>query len=226
MGKGKYVRGALEALTDAYKRTFAPETYYHYSDSPNIKEFNPEAIESWGEGYGDKKRGATYFTNDPRYAEDIFREQLEGYSGGTEKEHFEHYSEYAAPSTYPVKIKTDNIFDFENQKQVDDLISELSPDPNLIRDGTLDDVIYLIRQGNWEVLEEESIRKILKDKGYRGYRTNEPGTVGLYYPDEGDVRSVHAKFDPKKWRSGNILASVPAGALATGALGSLVEEEE
>ena len=243
MGKGKYVRGALEALTDAYKRTFAPETYYHYSDSPNIKEFNPEAEDSWGQGTWParfKERGATYFTKDPRYAEDIFREQLfiknksgamplSTRKGNIPTQYFEEYLKLnpgAAPSTYPVKIKTKDIFDFQNQKQVDDLISELSPDPDLIRDGTLDDVIYLIRQGNWEVLEEESIRKILKDKGYRGYRTNEQGTVGLYYPDEGDVRSVHAKFDPKKWRSGNILASVPAGALATGALGNLADVEE
>ena len=73
---------------------------------------------------------------------------------------------------------------------------------------------------NWTPLNDT----ILKDKGYRGYRTNEPGTIGLFYPDKGDVRSVFAKFDPTKSKSGNILASVPAGALATGALSEIVDE--
>tara|TARA_R100000664_G_C2719955_1_gene113748 strand:- start:39 stop:950 length:912 start_codon:yes stop_codon:yes gene_type:complete len=301
-GKGKIARGALEALTDAYKKTFAPETYYHGSNVPDIKKFDAGTESSKG---GIDNTGATYFTTDENYAheyalreflDDNFQRKIDDPFGNIrdyvvkgpmekseakkiyEGTNFKELDEYGtAPTIYPVKIKTDNIFDFENEKQVDGLISELSSGSDLISDvatgsemslkqamqifssqkknwsdmtpqeqelhvrardiidkqpneayvpseRTLDDVIYEIREGNWEVLEDQSIQKILKDKGYRGYRTNEPGTIGLFYPDKGDVRSVFAKFDPTKSKSGNILASVPAGALATGALSDIVDE--
>ena len=249
-GKSDIVRGALDALTDAYKKTFDPETYYHGSNVPDIKKFDPGAESSKG---GIDNPGATYFTTDEDYAlkyglgpfvDDNFYRKIDDPFGNIrdyvvkgpmkkseakkiyEGTNFKELDEYGtAPTIYPVKIKTEDIFDFENKEQVDGLINELSPDPDLIRDGTLEDVIYLIREGNWEVLEEQSIQKILKDKGYRGYKTSEPGTIGRYYPDKGDVRSVFAKFDPAKSKSGNILATVPAAAVATGALGDLVEEE-
>lgn len=250
-GKSKIVTGALDALTDLYKRTFDPETYYHGSNVPDIKQFDAGAESSKG---GFDNPGATYFTTDENYAheyalgpflDDNFYRKIDDPFGNIrdyvvkgpmekseakkiyEGTNFKELDEDGiAPTIYPVKIKTKDLFDFENQKQVDDLISKLSPDPALIRDGTLDDVIYLIREGNWEVLEEQSIQKILKEKGYRGYKTSEPGTVGLFYPDKGDVRSIFAKFDPKKSESGEILASVPAAALATGgALSQLVDED-
>lgn len=301
-GKGKIVTGALEALTDAYKKTFAPETYYHGSNVPDIKKFDTGAESSRG---GADNPGATYFTTDEDYAlkyglgpfvDDNFYRKINDPSGNIrdyvvkgpmekseakkiyEGTNFKELDEYGtAPTIYPVKIKTDNIFDFENEKQVDDLISDLSSGSDLISDvtagsemslkqarqifmsqnkkwsdmtpqeqelhvrardiidkqpneayasseRTLDDFIYGIREGDWEVLEDQSIQKILKDKGYRGYKVNQPGTVALFYPDKGDVRSVFAKFDPKKSKSGNILASVPAGALAAGALSEIVDE--
>lgn len=40
-GKSKIVTGALDALTDAYKRTFDPKTYYHGTVS-DIKSFEPQ----------------------------------------------------------------------------------------------------------------------------------------------------------------------------------------
>jgi hypothetical protein len=102
----------------------------------------------------------------------------------------------------------------------------LSPNPDLVRDGKWDDVVDLIRMGNWEVLEDLSVQKLIKRKGYRGYKTSEPGTVALFHSDKGDVRSIFAKFDPKKSKSGDILASVPIGALATGgALSQLADED-
>jgi hypothetical protein len=238
-GKSKIVKGALGALTDVYKKTFAPKTYYHYSDSPNIKEFDPGYRKSWIPGDIPKapSRGATFFTSTPKYANKIFEEEV--YSGmfnpshGSVREQFEDYvdpkyvdSNKFAPTIYPVKIKTDKIFDYNNKKQVDDLINDLSPNPDLIRDGTWDDVVDLIRMGNWQVLEDRSVQKLIKQKGYRGYKTSEPETIGLFYPDKGDVRSIFAKFDPKKSKSGEILASVPIGALVTGgALSDLAEED-
>ena len=40
-GKGKIVRGALEELTDLFKKEFDPETYYHGTVS-DIKSFEPQ----------------------------------------------------------------------------------------------------------------------------------------------------------------------------------------
>ena len=226
-GKGKIVRGALAALVDAYKKTFDPETYYHYSDSPDIKKFNPKAEQSFDSGMGGKPepRGATYFTSDPKYADEIFDDYNEYLTDPTHPTgiNLEDLLEGFNPTTYPVKIKTKDLFDFQNQKQVDDLINDLPPDPDLTRVGGV--MNLWLRSGSWRFFENENIRKILKEKGYRGYRTSEPGTVALFNPDKGDVRSIFAKFDPKKSKSGNILASVPAGALATGALSELVEED-
>jgi hypothetical protein len=54
----------------------------------------------------------------------------------------------------------------------------------------------------------------------------DPGSVSKIVFEPSQVRSVHAKFDPSKAKSGNILASVPAavGLLGYGALGALGEE--
>ena len=230
MSKAQAARGALAALVDAYKRTFDPKTYYHYSDSPDIKKFDPAARDSWGKMtmVENPPRRSTYFTSSPKYANEIFDQKLESYSGGTKKEHFEEYvdEDEISPTIYPVKIKTKDLFDFQNQEQVDDLINDLPPDPDLTRVGGV--MNLWLRSGSWRFFENENIRKILKDKGYRGYKTNEPGTVALFNPDKGDVRSIFAKFDPAKLKSGNILASVPAAGLmalgGAGALGNLTDE--
>ena len=115
-----------------------------------------------------------------------------------------------APTIYPVKIKTKDIFDFENPEH----LKRLADDPDDIGDDIL--------EGSYKTFEDEEIQEILKEAGFRGYRTNEPGTVGLFYSDKGDVRSIFAKFDPSKSKKGEILAAVPAGAL--GALGAMENE--
>ena len=73
------------------------------------------------------------------------------------------------------------------------------------------------------------ISAAIKKLGFRGYLTNETSrfgqrTVGLFYPDKGDVRSVFAQFDPKKADEGNIYASIippMATAVGVGALAGL-----
>ena len=234
--KGKIARGALDALTDAYKRTFDPETYYHYSESPDIKTFNPKAKDSFT-GYSNP-RGATYFTKDKNFLNEFFDEKLgfdlKSYyrdliednpsaknisSAKLREELLKDYSEGYVPTVYPVKVKTDNIFDHKNEEQVKDLLGPRRPSD--LEDKIYDEILY----GNFDILEKPEIQKMIKDKGYSGYTTNEPGTIALFNPDKGDVRSIFAKFDPAKSESGEILASVPAAALvAGGALSGLVDE--
>ena len=231
-GKRNIIEGALGALTDAYKKTFDPETYYHYSESPSIKQFDPQAKDSFG-GYN-VSRGATYFTKDKNFLDKFFAEKLDfDYEGAIEdnpsaknlpygklrEKFFEDYSEGFYPTVYPVKIKADNIFDHANEEQVKDLLGPRRPS------DTEDKIYDKILDGNYDFLERPEIQKMIKDKGYSGYTTNEPGTIALFNPDKGDVRSVFAKFDLKKSKSGDILASVPAAALVTGgALSGLVDE--
>tara|TARA_R110000824_G_scaffold127903_2_gene288547 strand:- start:55 stop:774 length:720 start_codon:yes stop_codon:yes gene_type:complete len=234
-GKSKLARGALDALTDIYKKKFGPETYYHYSDTPNIEKFDPEARDSWPSGDMSPypPRGATFFTSDPKYTDKIFDEKIQynntpssmfGLSE-TRRESFEHYvdpnfvdSDKFAPTVYPVKIKTDNLFDYGNKEGVDELINFFGK----YWDREFgDETEKLLREGDWSVLEIPSIQNALKDAGYKGYKTNEPGTIALFHPDKGDVRSIFAKFDPKKSKSGNILASVPVAALAIDSLSEL-----
>ena len=70
--KSKAVMGAVDALGNKigalgdYLKEFDPRTFYHYSDNPDIKKFDPEAesniFKSGGGGGSDYgERGATYF---------------------------------------------------------------------------------------------------------------------------------------------------------------------
>lgn len=236
-GKGKIARGALEALTDAYKKTFAPETYYHATLRSDIEKFDPNAPPSLEREKGDPPRGASYFTSDPEYADKILSyhtdnaalmDYFEADKAGSKK--FGEYKEDSA--VYPVKLKKDYLFDPKSIEDLERLRQAYGPKHYDREIGFTHDYEEQILNHDdvnlesWMSLELPSVQEALKDAGFRGYLVgDEPGTIGLFYPDEGDVRSIFAKFDPKKSKSGNILASVPAGALATGALGNLVEEE-
>ena len=207
--KGTIARGALEALTDAYKKTFDPETYYHTTPMGELEggKFDPNfSLED------DGGLGATYFTKDKEYgseAADFWRD-------------VDPDLDWSEIAIYPVNIKTKNLFDFENKEHRKILSEKLTLDstPGLTRE----DQINWMESGSPYFFEKPKVQKILKDLGFRGYHVDEPGSVGLFYPHKGDVRSIFAKFDPKEPKSGNILASVPAAALATGALSQLGDE--
>ena len=222
--KSKAVMGAVDALGNKigalgdYLKEFDPRTFYHYSPEPDITKFDPKTINDpfgefgGGADYVPPGRGATYFTSDPKYSNKVMEDIHEIGEG-------KNFSDYdweeiigneQAPTIYPVKIKTKDIFDFENPEH----LKRLADDPDDIGDDIL--------EGSYKTFEDEEIQEILKEAGFRGYRTNEPGTVGLFYSDKGDVRSIFAKFDPSKSKKGEILAAVPIGTL--GALGAMENE--
>jgi hypothetical protein len=228
----KLAEPVIKNVADFIK-SFSDKTYYHFSPRPDIEKFDPKADPSFEDASGFGGRGVTYFTSDPEYANRIGSDILLDTEGlGPEKSGMaafkdapldEFYEENIEGATiYPVKIKDKNIFDYKNKKQVSNLLKDLT-EKNLgyeaysdtFRKGFLseEETIDLIKSGNWEVLESQGVSKTLKDQGFSGYMTNEPGTVGLFYPGEGDVRSIFAKFDPAKSKSGDILASVPAATL-------------
>jgi hypothetical protein len=124
---------------------------------------------------------------------------------------------------YPVKIRTKNVFDYDNNDHIEKLENKILA--QFSDESEEFDRLGRVKVGDWLTLEEPYVQEALRDLGFNGYRTNEPGTIGLLSPDEGDVRSLYAKFDPKEAKSGEILASiVPYASVGTiGALAGLDE---
>ena len=132
-------------------------------------------------------------------------------------------------TVYPVKIKTKDLFDGDNEedldvfdnflygRDVDAMLEKIAEVTNTPIDYV--NIEKYLKQ--WRVLEIPEVQQVLKDAGYRGYFTNEPGTAALFYPDKGDVRSAYAKFNPEDKKSGNIMASVAGSIGVGGALGGI-----
>ena len=202
----KLAKEGIENASD-FLKSFRKKTYYHVSPNPDIEKFEVDYPSSFGDR---ATRGAIYFTSDPTYAEDILEELEEArYSfdelGDKECEPY---------TTYPVKIKKGKIFDFTNKKQMEKLETNLRSafSKKNYRDYAWLQYVNEIGEGNYKYLEDPDVQKVLKKLGFRGYKTSEPGTVGLFYPE--DVRSIFGKFNPEDAKSGNILkAVVPVGGL-------------
>lgn len=124
---------------------------------------------------------------------------------------------------YPVKIKTKDVFDYDNNDHIDKLENKILA--QFSDESEEFDMLSRVKSGDWLTLEEPFVQDALQNLGFSGYRTNEPGTIGLFNSDKGDVRSLYAKFDPKEAKSGEILASiVPYASVGTiGALAGLDE---
>ena len=217
----KIVKGSIKNASD-FMKSFGDKIYYHFSESPDIKKFKINQTSPFDDY---SKRGSVYFTSDPKYANEIGEEIFD-------------QSPLMEGSIYPVKIKKDRIFNHKNKLQIKKLLKEMLDNPKQYetefnnreiwlgnehhKSPTIKEAFEQLNAGDYNILEAPRIQKSLKEQGYRGYTTSEPGTVGLFYPDQGDVRSVFAKFDPSKAKSGNILASVPIGY---GALNMIGEDD-
>jgi hypothetical protein len=234
-------RGALPKKNQKYFDTFNPNIYYH-STLQDIDKFDPQMDSSVG-AYGDTMtRGATYFTSDRELADQVLQDkriltQAEYlrqkqnmpsgqypdfdvdtvYNPKTDEEYL------SGSQIYPVKIKTDNIFDYDNVRDFEKLESKILA--NFSDESEEFDLVSRVGTGDWSVLERPVIQDTLKKLGFSGYKTSEPGTIGLFNSDKGDVRSLYAKFDPIEAKSGEILASiVPYASVGTiGALAGLDE---
>jgi len=240
-------RGALPKKNQKYFDTFDDNVYFH-STIEDIDKFDPKMPIEKG-AYGQDSvfnpidtRGATYFTSDKELADQVLQDkrimtQAEYlrqkrnmgsgqypdfdvdtvYNPKTDQEYL------SGSRIYPVKIKTDKLFDFEDDFDFDRLEDRISAKYSDESDEYK--LLGRVQSGDWAVLERPEMQKELKELGFRGYRTDEAGTVGLFYPGEGDVRSLYAKFDPKEAKSGEILASIVPYA-TVGTLGALSGLEE
>ena len=201
----KLVEPAIESATD-FLKSFSDKTFYHGTyANPEITEFKPNfaSEEKLFEEYG--RTPATFFTSSKGYAEG-FAEQT------------------GDPRIYEVKLKTKDVFDYRNKDDLEKLKKSFGG----LAESMTPQMDMHMKTGDPYFYQSDIISGKLKELGYRGYHTNEVSqlgeeAIGLFYPDEGDVRSISAKFDPKESKSGNIMAAVPVAA-SVGALSVLPEE--
>jgi hypothetical protein len=214
--------GNLPSEIELMKRGFDPKTFYHGSPKKNIMEFVPQASDrSEFGGYREARKGVptTFFSESPGYVEEFAKK------GGQEYPDFNLRMMRRLPlessRIYPVKIKVDNLYNYKNEEH-----------RNILEKKLGNKLPYELMSGDAFSLQQPEISKAIKDLGFRGYFTNEAdigiGTqnrsVGLFYPEKGDVRSVFAQFDPKKAEDGNIYASIippVTTAVGVGALAGL-----
>lgn len=218
----KIAKGGIESAAD-FLKSFSDKTYYHGSATPDIKKFDPYAESPRG---GFEESGATFFSTSEDearfYINDLFEKLQKNYVSAPVKrsspEAKELMDEYGnVPSLYEVKIKESDLFDPKNQEHLERLYKDIGSDISF--DDFKYDVDEVMENAHYGEPNDEFYSK-LKESGFRGFKPTET-EVGLFYPDKGDVRSVHAKFDPEQAKSGNILASVPVGY---GALNMIGEE--
>ena len=240
-------RGALPKKNQKYFDSFDNNVFYH-STIEDIDKFDPKMPIEKG-AYGQDSifdpldtRGATYFTSDKELADQVLQDsrimtQAEYnrqkrnmgsgqypdfdvdtvYNPKTDQEYL------SGSQIYPVKIKTENIFDYDNVRDFEKLESKILA--NFSDESEEFDLVSRVGTGDWSVLERPVIQDTLKKLGFSGYKTNEPGTIGLFNSDKGDVRSLYAKFDPKQEKSGEILATVTPYA-TVGTIGALAGLDE
>lgn len=217
--------GNLPTEQELIERGFDPSTFYHGSPAKDIMEFVPQASDrSVFGGYREVRKGepTTFFSEDSGYTETFAKQ------GGMPVDigGIMDYMPLESSRIYPVKLKIDNVYNYENPQHQKMLEKALGT--------TMDEggeMGFNLKIGDPFVLQQPEISKAIKDLGFDGFLTNETArfgkrTVGLFYPEKGNVRSVFAQFDPKKADKGNIYASIipPATtAIGVGALAGLDE---
>ena len=214
--------GNLPSEKELVEKGFDPSTFYHGSPEKNIMKFAPQNKNSatFGGFTSDGKlkyaenAPVTFFTESPTYTK-VFAKR-----GGMpiDRGGIMDYMPLESSRIYPVKLKMDKVYDYNNPEHRVMLSDEIG-------ESLENDVLT----GNAFEFQTPKISGAIKKLGFRGYLTNETArfgerTVGLFYPEKGDVRSVFAQFDPKKAEDGNIYASlIPplTTAVGVGALAGL-----
>ena len=219
--------GSLPSEEELIKKGFDPKTFYHGSPVADIEEFVPEGSDrgSYGE-FLENRRGVptTFFSESEAYVENFAKK------GGEEvfdaSINMMVNKPHSQSRIYPVKLKLDNIYNYKNPEHREMLEKELGT--TMAEGGEMGRNLLI---GDPFVLQQPAIATAIKNLGFNGYFTNETSrfgqrTVGLFYPEKGDVRSVFAQFDPKKSDEGSIYASIippVTTALGFGALAGLEE---
>ena len=219
--------GSLPSEEELIKKGFDPKTFYHGSPVADIEEFVPKGSDrgSYGE-FLENRRGVptTFFSESEAYVENFAKK------GGEEvfdaSINMMVNKPHSQSRIYPVKLKLDNIYNYKNPEHREMLEKELGT--TMAEGGEMGRNLLI---GDPFVLQQPAIATAIKNLGFNGYFTNETSrfgqrTVGLFYPEKGNVRSVFAKFDPDKAESGNIYATIIPPVTTAVGLGALAGLEE
>lgn len=228
--------GTLPSEEELIKQGFDPKTFYHGGPVPDIQQFVPQSRNrtAFAERSTNKGAPATFFSESEGYVETFAKQG--GRPFFDENLGMMNYEPSPSARIYPVKLKLTNVFNYRNKDHVNQLYEKLGIgqpkdfEPP-VQIGTSGNAHYDIKIGDPFTLQVPEISNAIKELGFTGYFTNETDrfrqrTVGLFYPEKGDVRSVFAKFDPDKAESGNIYATIIPPVTTAVGLGALAGLEE
>ena len=116
-GGGDAIRKILPKTSRDYYDQFDPQTYYH-ATMEDINIFDPNKMNPMAE-FDEKPRGATYFSSSPEYV----NEYLDEFFDLTYPNQYE-----TGARIYPVKIKTKDIFDYNDLDQFEKLENKILAD--------------------------------------------------------------------------------------------------
>ena len=193
---GKPTKSTEEGLAN-FKRWFGrskvkdtqdrPIVYYHGSPAGDIQQFR-------------RGRAAAIFASpDPTVAESFT------YSPDVDN----------AGPVYPVYIKADNPFDYQNPQQVDALVAEYDKQPPGVKEAIvgnffLGDVALstpefrrLVEEGAWQVIETRPVQRLIKNLGHDGFFVKEFNSKNLAVYDPNQIKSAVGNvgtFAPKSPR--------------------------
>lgn len=186
------------------------KTYYHGSNS-DFKKFNPEKApdDKSGETFELGNRIAGFFTESPEFANRFTTSNGPGV-------------------VYPVKLRVNNPFDYENQKHLYAVIKKLPKDyfTNLAKelpqingkDMTPKQIKQQMALGNWSFFEKPEVIDAIQDAGHDAMYVYENGNKNIAVFNPSQIRSKFAQFNPKRKNWKDISAGI-AGATGLGAAG-------
>jgi len=161
--------------------------YYHGTGSPDITMFQGE------------RGSAGHFSRDPKFAENFA------------------YEKEGAPAIYPVYLRHGKQFNVKIPEDLDVLRNHLrSVDISLGEE----EAFQRMKLGLADYTDLERLAPRIREAGFNSYVDYEDiggGPTGIAVFDPSDVRSVNAEFNPKRTKSGNILAGGAAAAVGIGA---------
>ena len=107
-------------------------------------------------------------------------------------------------SIMPLKTRANNIFDYENPEHIKAILRH---NPNIIPTNfvpyngaqpLLSVPEDAIKKGGWYTMESDKMQKGIKELGFDGFNVKEHGTKNTGVYNNTDIRSIFAKFNPKK----------------------------
>ena len=121
-------------------------------------------------------------------------------------------------TVYPLYVKAENSFDFDDEADVALVLSLLDGD-TLVEDrrdsfNRVTTTEEALRDGSWSLIESDVVQIAIRDAGFDSFFVKELDRKNLAVLDPSQIRSVNAAFDPDFSNSPNILyqstAPIPA----------------